>query len=42
MGSCGKIFMKFALIDWKILAFKVGKEVFFNIGLQFQMTLTAI
>jgi len=35
--------MKFNHIDWKILAFKVGKKnIFLNGGQQFQMTLTAI
>jgi len=34
--------MKFDLMDWKILAFKVGKRSFFNTSLQFQMTLTTI
>jgi len=41
LRSCGKIFMKFDGIDWKILAFKV-RFFFLNSDLQFQMTLITI
>jgi len=34
--------MKFGCVDWKILAFKIRKMVFFNVALQIQITLTAI
>jgi len=37
-----KNFMKFDRTDWNIIAFKVGKTCFFNVGLQFQITLTTI
>jgi len=42
MRSCGKNFIKFDRMDWKILAFKVEKRSIFNASLQFQMALTAI
>jgi len=42
LKSCGKNFMKFDHTDWKIIAFKVGNICFFFVGLQFQITLTAI
>jgi len=42
LRSCDKNFIKFNSIDWKILAFKVGKKGFLNTGLQFQMTFVEI
>jgi len=41
LRSCGKNFIKFDCIVWKMWAFKV-QFFFLNCGLQFQMTLIAI